>query len=621
MALINRWYTILEALMAQPRVDVATLCQRLAVSTPTLYASIDYLNELLGEGVSIKRYGKQLTLLVSDYGKLEQVISGSLRKESDFNSSHKRSAYLIKRLIQATSPLFIDDLADELGVSRTTITKDLKRVKQRLACYGLSLVGKPNYGLTVIGAEYQLRLCYLHCVYDYFDLDPLQDTTLDCLAHLYQVFKIPRQTQELLTRVVSVTVNRLANHHLIDAPIPYYVNDLRESDMLQEVIYEIETTYQITLSQHEKDFISFPVNTQFISGFPYCLEPSCQVISLYQAIVKRIKDHLLVHFDEKRGFTEMKLHLKFLLNRLIFQVELNDIFHGEIKQKYPLAFEMATVAGEELKATLGLDLASAERGYLALYFEMLLHADASRLASKPRQVAVVCTTGRGTAAMICRQLRRVLGQDITITQYSEEAFNPKSDDDYFAIFTTIPLKLGQLQSPVVHISNLFDDSWLRQAWQEVNHFHQKQLKTLDLAFVRLARADSYRTYVEQMASLLHQRQLVDQAFAERLLEREDKQSTIFDRGIAFPHTLNDGNGKTVLMLGIVEPPLETAQGRVEFIFLVAIPKQLDQKAESDLLELYDAIFRVANDGQLKEALRHLQTEADFKALIQKEGVF
>ena len=101
-------------------------------------------------------------------------------------------------------------------------------------------------------------------------------------------------------------------------------------------------------------------------------------------------------------------------------MQANDIFHGEVQTQYPFAFEMAKIAGEELSAIFGSELELSEIGYLALYFEMILRKQNSVVNGSRKQIAVVCTTGRGTAAMIIQQLRRVLGNDVDITQYSEE---------------------------------------------------------------------------------------------------------------------------------------------------------------------------------------------------------
>lgn len=621
MALVNRWYQILEALVAQHQVKLDDLRAELSVSMHTLQKSIDQLNEVLDDDIKIKQQDNQLTLEVYDYARLEDIMAGSLRKESDFNSSNKRSSYLIRRLIQSSNPLLIDDLADEIGVSRTTINKGLKHVKELAATYQIVISGKPNRGLEVVGTEFNLRLFYIHHVYDYFDSDTLTDETLDFLENLYQDFKIPRKTQELLTKVISITVARIRRKKLLTEPISYYTNELVHSDIMEHLIFEIEMTYQISLSQYEIDFLTFPLNTQFISGLDYQPAPSTELLQIYQDVVKRVKETLLVNFDEERLFVEMHTHLKFLINRLIFHVQTNDIFHGEIKNKYPLAFEMATVAGEELSEVFGFELDLSEISYLALYFEMILRENDEKSTSQKRQIAVVCTTGRGTATMIRRQLTRVLGDDIEITQYSEEDFNPDVNDDYFAIFTTIPLKLGQLKSPVVHITNLFDDQWLREAWQQVNHYHKKRLETIDLVFARLSGQDNYRDYLSEMGLSLKKRHLVDADFDKRILVREDKQSTVFGNDVAFPHTINQLTGKTVLMLGLLENPLETANGSVEFIFLVAIPNQVEEQMETELLELYDDIFRIANDDELKAALRQAQTEADFIAISRSKGVF
>ena len=61
---------------------------------------------------------------------------------------------------------------------------------------------------------------------------------------------------------------------------------------------------------------------------------------------------MLVNFDDEELFEEIKSHLGPLINRLIFHVQANDIFHGEVQTQYPFAFEMAKIAGEELSAIL-----------------------------------------------------------------------------------------------------------------------------------------------------------------------------------------------------------------------------------------------------------------------------
>ena len=621
MAVVNRWYRILELLVTQQRLTLEEMRSDLNVSLSTLQKSIEQLNELLDSDLQIKQEGQLVSLEVYDYRRLEDILAGSLRKESDFNSSSKRTSYLIKRLVRSSQPLLIDDLAEEIGVSRTTINKDLRQVKELAAAYQVNILGRPNRGLEVSGSELNLRLFYIHHVYAYFDSDTLTEESQSFLEDLYQTFKLPKKTQELLTKVIAITIARLRRQQQLQQPIAYYTNELVDSDLVHQLIYHIEMNYHLSLSQYEQDFISYPLHIQYIDGLPYRPSPSPELLALFQKIVQKVKETLLVTFDEESLYVEMHRHLKFLLHRLLFHVQANDIFHGDIPNKYPLAFEMAKVAGQELQQSFGYQLAISELSYLALYFEMALREEESEKQLRTRKIAVVCTTGRGTANMICRQLRRVLGQEISISQYSEEEFNPLEDDDYFAIFTTIPLKLTGLKSPVVHLTNLFDDQWLQDEWKRVNRYHQKNLETITLKFIRLSDEASYQAYLEKMVASLEKEGLVDSQFLNRTLDRELQQSTIFGNGIGFPHTINQKEGQTILMLAVLDPIHQEGAEQVEFIFLVAIPQQVEGQMEAELLELYDDIFRIASDSSLKGGLKKVMTEAEFLAFTRSKGVF
>ena len=611
MTLVNRWYNILDKMVSQPTYSLVDMRSELDISLQTLQKSIQQLNDVLAPNIQIISQDDLLMLEVYDYTELERILSGSLKQESDFNSSSKRIAYLLKRLIESTSPLLIDDLAEEVGVSRSTLNKDLKQVKSLAESYSITISGKPNRGLEVLGSELNLRLLYIHQV----------EATSSFLETLVQDYKIPKETQELLRKTISIMVERIHTSKVLNCPIPYYKNDLTETPLAEKLIYHIEMTYKISLSQFEIDFLCFPFNVRFIDTLSKPSYQSEQVANIFQGIVKKVKETMLVNFDDEELFEEIKSHLGPLINRLIFHVQANDIFHGEVQTQYPFAFEMAKIAGEELSAILGSELELSEIGYLALYFEMILRKQNSAVKGSRKQIAVVCTTGRGTAAMIIQQLRRVLGNDVDITQYSEEDFNVELNQDYFAIFTTVPLKYKDSKSPVIQVNHLFDDQWLQEEWQKANAFHQKNLETVSLRFLRLSPQKTYQQYLLNMVAELGKLQMIDKGFIERIIDREKKQSTIFGGGIAFPHTINQGYAKTILMFGKLEEPYQKEDEWIEFIFLVAIPSEIETKMESELLELYDDIFRIAGEPSLKEALRSVETETEFLSFSKSKGVF
>lgn len=132
---------------------------------------------------------------------------------------------------------------------------------------------------------------------------------------------------------------------------------------------------------------------------------------------------------------------------------------------------------------------------------------------------------------------------------------------------------------------------------------------------------TYETYLIKMATALVDEGLVDLAFPERILQREEKQSTLFGNQIAFPHTLNLLDQNPVLMVGILEKLFVAGSQEVALIFMVAIPKSVEEDTETELLEVYDDIFRIASDKCLWNELQLLKSQEEFNQFIAEKGVF
>ena len=92
-------------------------------------------------------------------------------------------------------------------------------------------------------------------------------------------------------------------------------------------------------------------------------------------MMKKIHHSVVVEFDEDFLFSEMKDHLRNVMNRLVFHVECHDLFYGEIERQYPLAYELAKIGLQELGRLLNRCVPTVEFGYLALYFELALRGN------------------------------------------------------------------------------------------------------------------------------------------------------------------------------------------------------------------------------------------------------
>ena len=165
--LVNRWYQILNALILSQSISIQELCQKTGFSRHNIKTGIQMLNDQLVGIAHIQEDSNIYRITILNQNKFDQIMDGSLRAQSDFNSSTKRVAFVIKSLLEKEYVL-IDDLADSTGVSRGTMNKDLKGLRELLKEYGINLQGTPNKGLQIQGDEFDLRLLMIQHVVDYF---------------------------------------------------------------------------------------------------------------------------------------------------------------------------------------------------------------------------------------------------------------------------------------------------------------------------------------------------------------------------------------------------------------------------------------------------------------------
>ena len=162
---------------------------------------------------------------------LEKIIEDAERhRESIFPTlPNERQDYIIRRLIETNDYIKIDDLADELLISRSTISSDLKKARQQICQkYQLSFKQKPNYGICITGAEVNKRkpLCdYLftklndsEMFYDYSHSFITQKDSLE-----YGIIKILHKNQIEISDIslcdfllsLSESISRIIAHRVL----------------------------------------------------------------------------------------------------------------------------------------------------------------------------------------------------------------------------------------------------------------------------------------------------------------------------------------------------------------------------------------------------------------------
>lgn len=612
MALINRWYQLLQHFITHDRLSLDELQKITDTSPQTTKKAIQLLNDQMEHIAKIEENKNIYTLVVMDSQQFSEIMNGSLKQRTDFNSSTKRLAVLIDCFMNQEGYVVIDDLSELLGVSRSTVNKDLRSLKRVMLNYQVSLIGTPNKGLRINGSESQLRLLYLQHAYDYLEQPALSDELLHRIDRIALAKKLDFRTLGLLQKTIVLTIQRIrAGKPLIQA-VPYYVNYFAEDTLLEELFVCLATDYSLTISQFDFDFLCFPLNIFNNNLVKETQADNAKVKELFRFMMEQINQAVIINLDQEELFLNLRAHFMFLINRLIFQVGTYDIFREEFKHKHAFSHEIAEIGIDALAQRLQKPTQLAELSYLAIYFELALKSDNQ---AKMKEIAVVCNTGKGTSLMIKRQLETVLGPNIRIAHYSEEEYETKDLDRYFVVFTTIPLKHTKATTAVIKLTDLFNENWLLSEWKRIVASKAAAFEQIQIDFKYLNKQLTYEDNLIVMLDELRAKRKIDDAFKTYILKKAQEESAVIDNGIAFPHGINRQSEEIIVTIGIY--PTGGALEEIELIFLVAIPENLTLAMEDELLSFYDTIFVISSNQELREQVKQISSKEEYRQLLVK----
>ncbi|MDT2572251.1 helix-turn-helix domain-containing protein [Enterococcus raffinosus] len=610
MALINRWYQLLQHFITHDRLSLNELQKITDTSAQTTKKAIQLLNDQMEQIAVIEEKDTSYSLKVMDSQQFSEIMNGSLKQQTDFNSSTKRIAVLIDCFMKQEGYIVIDDLSEVLGVSRSTVNKDLRNLKQLMTRYQISLIGTPNKGLKIAGTESQLRLLYLHHAYDYLEQPPLTEDLLQSIDEIALSKKLDFRTLGLLQKTINLTIQRIRSGKPLVQAVAYYVNYFSDDSLLEELFVNLATDYHLTISKFDFDFLCFPLNIFNNNLVPEDQADTPEVKTLFDYMMNQINEAVIINLDQEELFRNMRAHFMFLINRLIFQVETYDIFREEFKQKHAFAHELAEIGIAALANYLQKPFQRAELSYLAIYFELALKLDTQ---PKMKEIAVVCNTGKGTALMIKRQLATVLGPNIRIAHYSEEEYETKDLDRYFAVFTTVPLKHTKTTTAIIKLTDLFNENWLLSEWKRIVASKAATFEHIQFSFEQLDKQLAYEENLILLLEKLRVQQLIDDSFRDYILTKAQEESAIIDNGIAFPHGINRQSEEILVTIGIYPDGCSTED--IELIFMVAIPENLTLAVEEELLSFYDTIFVISSSETLREQVKQIQTKEEYRQLL------
>lgn len=333
------------------------LAQRLSVSTRTVRADITALNALLTQHGAqfILSRGNGYQLRIDDpasYQSLQSQQPSALRIP---RTSQERVHYLMVRFLTSAFSLKLEDLADEWFVSRATLQNDMAEVREWLQRYHLTLETRPRHGMKLFGSEMAIRACLTDLLWTLAQQDPANPLVTE--EALYA--GVPSQLQPLLEEIFNrfhirltdegelflrlycaVAVRRISEGY----PLSEFTNEEVEENVClaaREIAAVVQYLANHPLSVSEENWLKVHIAARQVQE----IAPSAINADDEEALVNYILRFINSQYNynllnDNQLHADLLTHIKTMITRVRYQIMIPNPLLENIKQHYPMAWDM-----------------------------------------------------------------------------------------------------------------------------------------------------------------------------------------------------------------------------------------------------------------------------------------
>lgn len=651
---MNRIFNIIELLINnKDGMTINDIAKKLNVSNKTIRNDLAEVNKFIKQAdlVMIKKPGVGIKIEGTEERKLN-ILNDTKNKVNVIEafSPEARKNYILKRLFMSHTNLTMQELGDELYVSRVTIYKDLNAVEDWLLNYNLTLYKKPNHGIRIVGdeenwrnaisclialnkeedelkelldIEYTGKIDYktIRKLKELIDLDYKQIEKIVLEAEKELGIKFSDEAYVSLVMHIAISVKRLkdGNDIHLSQDILYNLQSKNEYPIAKKIAFEIGKAFEVELPETEIGYILLHIlGTKMQEKTPNEMNFNLEfddenklAVIMSRAIITIAERALSINLSKDiQLLNGLILHLRPTINRLKYGLTLRNPIINEIKEGYPEIFGAAWMTSVVFEKYLGVKIQEEEIGYIALHIGAAVERNKTLI-----RVLVVCTSGIGTSQLLAARLKKSFRQLEIIDIIPSMALEEKSLKDIDMIISTVPIRSSK---PVLNISAILTQNDINRLENFIENLGKKDKdkdyfdEIFDESLVYLKRNFSNKTEViEFICKELIEKNIVEKGYLQSVLNREKITSTEVGSDVSIPHGEPSLVRSTRFALVTLKEPITWGEAKVDIIFLICISTKDLAKARSifkhfnELLESNKLLERIRgskNNSEVKEIL-------------------
>ena len=550
-------------------VSSLALSQEIGCSTKTIQNEIKEVNKELKncEIVSIRGIGYKIE------GNLDDIDI----KNSDLYD-YDRVEYIIKKIINISSTdkdtIKLEDLADSMYVSLSTVKNDLKEVKKILNEYNLKISSKHKQGICIEASEEDIIkfiINYSNKVDNSLNIKDFLNNNI--IENLFSIKKILLDTLNYENMIL--TDNEFKN---IVNYISIYLsrNNTNQSDFIKEYIKKYKSKKEKPISEDEQLLIR------------KAIKEFCRDLNIATSI----------NLSHDKIFEECLFnHICNLYKRADLGINQYEITAGEIKLKYPFAFELGKIAKKTIEKNLNMEISEDEVENIALHIGGALERIDKRDEKKVYKTIIVCTSGVGTSMLIKSKLENIFKGKLEIIKvipsYLIDYVNVL-DIDF--VISTVEVNLENIN--VIKVSPMLTDKEIKLIEKYIeteNVYIDLDIQNLFSSelFFKDIKAETRSQVIDIMSKKLVEKGYIDDTMRQSYFERETIATTEIGNMVAIPHGAKGEVYENKVAIGILKEPISWEVGKVRLIIMLALDKEKILDYEEVFSKIYKRVDSIA----------------------------
>lgn len=550
-------------------VSSLALSQEIGCSTKTIQNEIKEVNKELKncEIVSIRGIGYKIE------GNLDDIDI----KNSDLYD-YDRVEYIIKKIINISSTdkdtIKLEDLADSMYVSLSTVKNDLKEVKKILNEYNLKISSKHKQGICIEASEEDIIkfiINYSNKVDNSLNIKDFLNNNI--IENLFSIKKILLDT--LSYENMILTDNEFKN---IVNYISIYLsrNNTNQSDFIKEYIKKYKSKKEKPISEDEQLLIR------------KAIKEFCRDLNIATSI----------NLSHDKVFEECLFnHISNLYKRADLGINQYEITAGEIKLKYPFPFELGKIAKKTIEKNLNMEISEDEVENIALHIGGALERIDKRDEKKVYKTIIVCTSGVGTSMLIKSKLENIFKGKLEIIKvipsYLIDYINVL-DIDF--VISTVEVNLENVN--VIKVSPMLTDKEIKL----IEKYIETENVYIDLdiqnlfsreLFFKDIKAETRSQVIDIMSKKLVEKGYIDDTMRQSYFERETIATTEIGNMVAIPHGAKGEVYENKVAIGILKEPISWEVGKVRLVIMLALDKEKILDYEEVFSKIYKRVDSIA----------------------------